>query len=145
MSVLFGGGGIKTMSVLQETRVHLLLSLQCQLQGSPPSQKLQSSMCRMSKARGRLCAISAIVPTAWPQGGRLSQQFLRRGQVPTRTPPQSLFKQLLLLWDQWPGEKLDWTLEWTTLPRNGWRRCFSCLVHLKMPLSQGKMEDTHTD
>lgn len=45
------------MSVLQETKVHLLLSLQCQLQGSPPSQKLQSSMCRMSMARGRLCDI----------------------------------------------------------------------------------------
>lgn len=60
---------------------------------------------------GTLHVISVIVPTAWPQGGRLSQQFLWCGQVPTTTPALCLFKWLLLLWDQWPGEKLDWTLE----------------------------------
>lgn len=65
------------MSVLQETQVHLLLSLQWQLQGPPPLQKLKSSWCRMSMARGRLCAISAIVPNSVATG---------RETVPTVPP-----------------------------------------------------------
>lgn len=74
-----------------------------------------------------LHVISVIVPTAWSQGGRLSQQFLWCGQVPTTTPALCLFKWLLLLWDQWPGEKLDWTLELDYFTsRQRMRKMFPC-------------------
>lgn len=100
------------MSVRRESQVHLLLSLQWQLQRPSPSRELQSSRCPMSMARGRrLCA---IVPTVWPLGARLSKQFLQRGQVPTRTPPQCLFKPLLLLWGPvaWGKAGLDFGVDY---------------------------------
>lgn len=45
--------------------------------------------------------------------------------------------------DQWPGEKLDWTLEWTALPQDSWSRCFFC--SFEDSLSQGEMNDMKTD
>lgn len=134
------------MSVLQESQVHLLQSLQWQLQGSPPSQKPQSSRCRMSMARGRDFPCDMGKSPNGVTTGRETDcpnSFSGVGKSPPGHHRRGFSNDYYGCGTSGPGK--SWTGLWRGLLHLGTAGEDVSPAHLETPLCQGKMEDARTD